>query len=262
MGKRIYDPDALAFILAAGITDNTQKTAINTFVIDLKNNNLWNKFHALYPIIGGNATSHRFNLKNPLNTDAAFRLSFTGPWTHDSNGFQSNGSSTWANTFLTPSTTMSLNSSSFGFYNRLVQTTNLGIPMGTQDVTFRMQAVINGTNLAGGINTVRINSSGSLTACGPYSIPDTSGFYSFSRVASNSLLINRNGVQIANCTVASTTLPTRSIFIGARNETGSPSLFALCNFSLVFIASGFSESETLTFYNIVQQYQTTLERQV
>ena len=98
-----FDPDAQAFITAAGITDNTQKTAINTLVLDMKGFGIWTKMKAIYPFVGGTASSHKFNLKNPLDTNAAFRLSFIGGWTHDANGIKANGTNGYADTFFVPS---------------------------------------------------------------------------------------------------------------------------------------------------------------
>lgn len=37
--------------------------AINNLVKELKNNNLWDKMKAIYPLVGGGINSHRFNLK-------------------------------------------------------------------------------------------------------------------------------------------------------------------------------------------------------
>ena len=94
------DVNADAFILAAGITDNTQKTAITTFVKDLKAiNTVQENFVnfttpedsiclAIYPIVGGSANSHKFNLINPADSDAAFRLTFAGSLTHDIRGIK------------------------------------------------------------------------------------------------------------------------------------------------------------------------------
>jgi hypothetical protein len=84
------DPDAQAFITAAAITDPTQQTAINTLVVDLKGYGIWTKSKALYPFVGGTASQHKFNLKDPRDLDAAFRLVFTGGWTHSSNGILGN----------------------------------------------------------------------------------------------------------------------------------------------------------------------------
>jgi hypothetical protein len=96
------DADATAFITAAGITNLTQASAINTLVNDLKTYGLWTKMKALYPFVGGTATSHKFNLKDPRDLDAAFRLVFTGGWTHTSTGAKPNGTTGYANTYLNP----------------------------------------------------------------------------------------------------------------------------------------------------------------
>jgi hypothetical protein len=96
-----FDPDAQAFIDAAVITDTTQKAAINQLVLDLKSANIWTKMLAVYPFVGGSATSHKWNLKNPLDTNAAFRLVFSGGWTHNSLGIKMNNSNTEAETYVT-----------------------------------------------------------------------------------------------------------------------------------------------------------------
>ena len=93
-----FDADAQAFITAAVITDVTQQNAINTLVVDLKGYSIWTKFSAIYPIVGGTAAQHKFNLKNPLDTDAAFRLVFSGGWTHSANGALPNGTNGYADT--------------------------------------------------------------------------------------------------------------------------------------------------------------------
>jgi hypothetical protein len=72
------DPDAIAFIAAAGITDLVQKAAITTLVLQLKSDAIWSKFQAIYPLVGGTAFTHKFNLINPLDTNAAFRLHIFG----------------------------------------------------------------------------------------------------------------------------------------------------------------------------------------
>jgi hypothetical protein len=81
-----FDPDAFRFIEVANITDQTQINAVNNLVSGFKANNLWNKMHAIYPFIGGTAFSHKWNLKDPRDTDAAYRLVFSGAWTFTSLG--------------------------------------------------------------------------------------------------------------------------------------------------------------------------------
>ena len=111
-----FDPDAQAFITAAAIADPTQQAAINTLVVDLKGYSIWTKMQALYPMVGGTASTHKFNLKNPLDTDAAFRLVFSGGWTHSANGALPNGTNAYADTFITPSTSLSLNSTHISYW--------------------------------------------------------------------------------------------------------------------------------------------------
>jgi len=100
----VYDTDAQAFITAAALTSDLQKGAINQLVLDFKAAGTWGLMLAIYPFIGGTASSHKYNLKDPQDTDAAFRLTFSGGWTHSSTGARTNGVNAYANTFINPST--------------------------------------------------------------------------------------------------------------------------------------------------------------
>ena len=82
----VTDADAFAFVEAAGIGDQTQQAAVNTLVVGLKINNLWSKMQVIYPFLGGNAYAHKFNLKDPRDLDAAFRIKFFGAVTHNNLG--------------------------------------------------------------------------------------------------------------------------------------------------------------------------------
>ena len=89
-----YDSDAQAFFTAAGITDTTQKNAVNQLVLDLKSYGIWSSMIAIYPFVGGTATTNKYNLKNP-NT---FQITFGGGWTHSSTGSLPNGTNGYADT--------------------------------------------------------------------------------------------------------------------------------------------------------------------
>lgn len=114
------DPDAQAFITAAAITDPTQQAAINTLVVDLKGYSIWTKMKALYPFCGSTATQHKWNLKDPRDLDAAFRLVFAGDVIHSSNGalFNSVTANGFADTKLASSGTLAQNSTHFSAYSR------------------------------------------------------------------------------------------------------------------------------------------------
>jgi hypothetical protein len=83
--KRL-DTNANAFVTAAAITDRAQKAAANHYVRSFKFYGLWTKSVGLYPFLGGTAAAHKFNLINPVDNDAAFRMAFNGTWTHDNTG--------------------------------------------------------------------------------------------------------------------------------------------------------------------------------
>ena len=85
------DPDAFRFIEIANITDPTQASAINGLVVGLKSNNLWDKMQVIYPFVGGNAFSHKWNLKDPRDLNSEFRLQYVGVINHLATGVQSGG---------------------------------------------------------------------------------------------------------------------------------------------------------------------------
>ncbi len=88
-----YDTDAQAFLTAAAITDETIGGAINTLVLAMKAASIWDKAVAVYPFVGGSASTHKFNLKNPADTDEAYRMTFAGSnWQHTASGVQLSGS--------------------------------------------------------------------------------------------------------------------------------------------------------------------------
>jgi hypothetical protein len=98
-----FDPDAELFFNASGLNDPTAQAAVNQLVLDFKTIGIWTKMLAIYPIVGGTADLHKWNLKDPRNLDAAFRLSFSGSMTHSSTGILFGGGV--GDTFLNPSTT-------------------------------------------------------------------------------------------------------------------------------------------------------------
>ena len=261
------DTDAQAFITAASITDGTQQSAVNQLVLDLKSANIWTKMKAIYPIVGGSASTHKWNLKDPRDLDAAFRLTFTTGWTHSSNGMLPNGTSAYANTFLTPNINLTNNNSHISVYLR-TNTDNNGVDIGIQDdmgagTTQSTYYIItrNSNTLIGTIQTDDANRiSGANT--------DSRGFYITSRTTSTSLKQYKNSSIFGTNTNTSTGTRARySIPLGAVryiNDPGSDTYSSYSNRQQSFasIGDGLTDAEALSFYNAVQTYQTTLGRNV
>jgi hypothetical protein len=113
-----FDTDSQAFINAAAITDSTQQTAINNLVVGLKADGTWTKMKAIYPFVGGTATTHKYNLKDPRDLNAAFRLTFNGGWTHSANGALGNGVNNSAQTSINALNNLSEASYNYSVYSR------------------------------------------------------------------------------------------------------------------------------------------------
>ena len=247
------DPDAQAFITAASITNPTQQAAINTLVVDLKGYNIWGKMKALYPIVGGTASSHKFNLKDPRDLDAAFRLTFATGVTHSSTGMIGNGTTGLANTQLQPLGNLLQDSTSYSFYSR----TN------TNNTTIEMGVSLNDNILeirTSGITYYRVNGAGLVQ----HSDANSLGFYTANRTGSLNLSAWKNGVKLASNT-SNLSQPTvlGNIFILALNNgVGVGAYYSTKECAFASIGGGLTDTEAANFNTAVQAYQTTLGRQV
>jgi hypothetical protein len=254
------DANAAAFIAAAGITDPTQKAAINRLVLNYKgigdintSVDLWSITNAIYPIVGGSATQHKFNLKNPLDTDAAFRLAFSGGWTHSANGMLGNGTNTFANTFLNALN----NFSSENFRAGIYITTNVNESKFDIGVSSGANELMISARLS---NLLHINM-GSTSSYGVFSNTDSRGNYSLIRRDSTNSLGFKNGAILI--THAETEVrPNFNIYIGALNAAGTASVFASKNYAFSVFGQGLSNANALIEYNIIQAFQTDLGRAV
>ncbi len=258
MGGSPLDVDAQAFITAANITNNAQKMAINQLVLDLKAANIWAKMYALYPFVGGSATSHKFNLKNPLDSDLAFRLVFSGGWTHTATGALPNGINAFANTKFIPSIHGGgLNNASYSYYSRSNLAGGTGVELGAftiapnNDTT---QLVIDYL----GSSYAAINST--FATAGAAAPP--TGFYSTSRVNPSNVVTYRNGAILFTTSLISSNPTPIEIILASRNDNGVPLLFSNREVAFAHIGQGLDATEQVFLYNAVQTFQTTLGRNV
>jgi len=251
------DPDAQAFITAAAITDPTQQAAIDNLVKGLKSDNIWTKMKAIYPFVGGTASTHKWNLKDPRDLDAAFRLVFNGGWTHSSNGATPNGTNGFANTYLNPATVINnVNDGHLSYYSRTNSTNISAIEIGCADLSTSFDMVIKfgASNLAGACinmfdSNVFTNAATSL------------GFYHANQNnIPNVRKMFLNGSSIATQTVAQNATPSVNIYIGARNAGAQFNTNRQCAFSS--IGNGLTDTEAANLYTRVQAYQTALSRNV
>jgi hypothetical protein len=253
-----FDADAQAFITAAAITDNTQKNAINNLVINLKAAGIWSKMKAVYPFVGGTAATHKFNLKNPADTNAAFRLSFIGGWTHTATGALPNGTNAYANTFLDTQNDLSLNSGHFSFYSRTnLPTAAIRIDMGALRPSPDSYSDLNSSN--SNLTYFRFNNG---VAYDSVASANSTGFYIGSRTASNIIKTYKNGSTVLSGTAVSSSTSNIDIYIGAVNSNGSPLYYANRECALASIGDSLTDTEALVFNQIVEGYQYELSRNI
>ena len=247
------DPDAVAFLTAAGITDPTITSAICTLVISMKANGTWAKMNAIYPFVGGTAATHKFNLKNPADTNAAFRLSFVGGWTHSANGALPNGTNAYADSFLTPSVTFAVNSHSFGIYSRTNDITGNRIYGTSTSATVTLQHNI----------VLSVTQGAFQSGNSPILYPiNTQSLFVATRTSSTVFKTFRAGALLGSSIITMTSLPAFNFYFAARNNSGTALQFTPHQLAFAFLGAGLTDAEAATLFTDVQAFNTTLSRQV
>jgi hypothetical protein len=209
---------------------------------------------AIYPFVGGTASTHKWNLKDPRDLDAAFRLVFNGGWTHSSNGAQGNGVNSFANPFLSSSANLQLNSAHVSYYSRTNNTSQM-VMMGTQSLYVLARWTPFHAN-----NSVESDQGGISTG------NTTAGFFMSNRTSSTAMKYQINGtIQTdSTSTAALATLQENpSLYLGCQNTL----LYGVRlhnNYQTAFstIGDGLTDTEAANLYTRVQAYQTALNRQV
>ena len=254
------DADAQAFITAAGITNATQQSAINTLVTDLKGYGIWTKMKAIYPFVGGTSSTHKWNLKDPRDLDAAFRLVFSGGGTHASTGWLPNGTNGYADSKLNPSGLLNANDISMSIYSR-TNTNGVFCDMGaSQAGTSTGYQYSLYTRLTDVLYTdLGSQSAGRIT----YANTDSRGHFISSRTSSTSFKAYKNSELKANLTTSQTqSLLSRVLFLSAINDSGGTTQYSNRELAFAHIGDGLTDTQAANLYTAVQAYQTTLSRNV
>lgn len=254
------DPSAAAFLTAAGITDPTITNAINRLVKNYKgqgnlNNSvdLWTETKSLYPFVGGTATTNKFNLKNPSDLDAAFRLLFSGGWTHNSNGITANGSNSFANTFFNPSTQLGTSNGRFGLYIRNnVNEARYDMGCNNSPAEFALLSRFSGNMLT---------TYGVVTPYPQVATADCRGLNMVNRLSATNTTGYKNGVKVID-SAQTESKPNFNMYIGAANNGGLATTATTKNYAFGITGNGLNDANSLLEYQIIQQFQTDLARQV
>lgn len=249
-GAVSYDADALAYFNAnTAITSSSDKNAINTFYLGLKSDGIYTKMKAMYLPIWGSATSSKWNLKDPRDLDAAFRLTFTNGWTFSSGGMTPLNA--YANTNLKPAINLSQNNTHLSYYSR---TNNTGLYDIGHSWTSETSLIYLQIRAADGKSYFRLNSQNAGGTESSQTIADSLGLFTINRTSSTVQSIIKNSTKY-NFNINSFGLPNNDIllgllFINPNNYYGNKQ----CAFSS--IGDGLTDTESTNFYNRVQTLMT------
>lgn len=241
-----------AFEASTGITDTVIIDSLKQFEYSLLLNGLINKPFAYYPMVGGDASTHKINFMDARDLDAAYRLTFNGGWTHSTTGALPNGINAYANTYYTPSVS-DLNSFSVGYYSR-TNSNAIEVDIGSIDGTSAVLLSMRGP--AGTFSS--INSLG----FSPYIDTDSLGMYIVSRTSSILTKSYKNGVDRNSDPTGSISTPTQSIYLGAWNNIGTAAYFSSKECASAFISLGLTPTESITLSGLINTLQTALGRNV
>jgi hypothetical protein len=200
----------------------------------------------------------KFNLRNPADTDAAFRIEYTGNWNAGYNGNKpgpGGANVVYADTNLIPSGNLASTSVHFSWYapvkmpdNTFVGVTDaFGSPnrLGYLNYLGDAAAILNSTE-------VPVTSSNSVK----------NGLVVGSRL-SNSLKLYNNTAILASITSSITGSATTSFYWGADHRFGITTTDSnQTRLSFGSLGDGLTDYEAKALYWIVQKFQTSLGRQV
>jgi hypothetical protein len=238
-----------AFLTASAINDATIRGGLNTFDIGLIANSLDTKMKAIYPFVGGTASTHRWNFMDARDLNAAYRLQFTGGWVHSSNGILPNGVNTFADTFLA-SNVMGQNN----FHNVLYSRTNIvesGCDLGVWNGSYGVSNYLSLTN--------QYITHSNSTSTVDDSITNSLGFFAQSRLSSTNIFKRFNSTTLTK-TLTSTTPRSSNYIIGRTGDFNGE--YSSKQLAFISIGDGLSSAELTTLDTLTQAFQTTLGRQV
>jgi hypothetical protein len=248
----VFDSDAMAYFGrvtdAGGTLSNTEKTAVNQLVLDMKDDGIWNSIKAIYPFVGASAAACAQNLKS-----SGFTGTFTSGWIFAGTGVKGNGSSTGFR--------FGFNNNNFDDYNsqHIMKYTVQGVDGDSWDTgNISVSSTLNSR-----MNTVGTDTAYQLASTTLFSnTSSASGFYLISRNSTTLDFYNNSTKVVARANSIMANTNNLDFVMGNQFNDLRPGNGSDSEFRLYSIGAKLSDTEASNFYTAVQSFQTTLSRQV
>lgn len=255
------DPDTAAYIAATGL-DPVYAPTLDALVKGLKSVGLWAKMLAIYPFIGGTAELHKWNLKDPRDLDAAYRLTYSvgsAPGGHSTAlGYQPNAAAGdylgYADTHLIPQGLLDPNSSHLSLYSLADRANGPRCDMGMYNwggTALRFHIISKYTS-----GEMYYTMSGGATPA--FGNPSSTGLHVATRQSGSVYAGYRHGALGASNVETASALPPISVRIGGLN--GYDREFSDLPLGFASIGAALNDQDVVDLNRILTDYQTALGR--
>lgn len=249
-----FDIDAIAYFVSAGITGSIEKNAVNQLFLDIKgigsttnDSDIYAKFVALYLVSPTSLAASAVNAVNP----STFDLTWVNSPTHATTGVTLNGTTQYGKTGIIPSTDLIDSDISMGVYCR-TEVQKGGFMGCLQSTSQRLWF----SGRTGGDNAQAnvYNTTVGLTVSNLIA----KAFNTYSRRSGTDQEIYKNGVSLTSNALGGGTVPTIEMYIGGRNNAGSPDELALSELAGCYVSSGLTDNEMTDLFDAMDKYQTNV----
>ncbi len=246
-----FDADATALFLRFSPPEalsDVDKGYINSLIVAAKLHGWWDKLDVFYVFaIGTNATDARLNWKSN-NYNAIPGVAPT--WTAY-RGITGNGTTQYLNTTYNPTihgTNYVSGSQSMGVYSR-TEANGAYVEVGGYDGACHAPFIRSGN--------ATLNYAASCTATSMASATSL-GFFLAQRSSTTTTKFYRNGTLLQTDSVTSSLVLNANVYIGARNNSGSPVVFSPRQIAAITIGGALSDTQAGTMASDINAYMTSV----
>jgi hypothetical protein len=207
--------------------------------------------------LGGTSGGCAINGKTP----GTYNITWNGGMTFDSNGPKGNGTNGYGNTNLNDNTVLSLNSTHLSIYSN-TNSQDTGAEFGVLNTgnTSSFQGFLRQPSPDDNIFNTKIHDNTYASV----SVANSTGYFVFTRTASNARAYYRNGTSLSTNTTGTTSVSkvNADMFLFARNGNGAGTAEAFSSRQQTFatIGLGLTAAQVSTLSTIINTFQTSLSR--